>query len=67
MTTTTLTTMVECRRRGRSAPRSAPPWPGAGIIDASEQADVLAGRRRFTVDEYLAMEVAGILYEVRPG
>ena len=35
----------------------------AGIIDAGEQADVLAGRRRFTVDEYLAMEVAGILHE----
>ena len=35
----------------------------AGIIDAAEQADVLAGRHRFTVDEYLAMEVAGILHE----
>ena len=35
----------------------------AGIIDAAEPADVLAGRRRFTVDEYLAMEVAGILHE----
>ena len=35
----------------------------AGIIDAGEQADVLAGRRRFTVDEYLAMAVAGILHE----
>ena len=27
----------------------------AGIINADEPADVLAGRRRFTVDEYLAM------------
>ena len=35
----------------------------AGIIDADEQADVLAGRRRFTVDEYLAMGEAGVLYE----
>ena len=35
----------------------------AGIIDAAEQSDVLAGRHRFTVDEYLAMEVAGILHE----
>ena len=35
----------------------------AGIIAAGETADVLAGRRRFTVDEYLAMEVAGILHE----
>ena len=35
----------------------------AGIIAAGEPADVLAGRHRFTVDEYLAMEVAGILHE----
>ncbi len=35
----------------------------AGIINADEQAEVLAGRRRFTVKEYLAMEVAGILHE----
>ena len=34
----------------------------AGIIDAGEQADVLAGSRLFTVDEYLAMGEAGILY-----
>ena len=27
----------------------------AGIIHAGEQDDVLAGRRPFTVDEYLAM------------
>ncbi len=35
----------------------------AGIIDAGEQAEALAGRRLFTVDEYLAMGVAGILHE----
>ena len=35
----------------------------AGIIAAGEPAAVLAGIRRFTVDEYLAMEVAGILHE----
>ena len=35
----------------------------AGIIDAGEQDDVLAGRRRFTVDEYLSMGEAGILYK----
>ena len=35
----------------------------AGIIAAGEPAAVLAGRHRFTVDEYLAMEVAGILHE----
>ena len=33
----------------------------AGIIQASEASDVLAGRHRFTVDEYLAMAAAGIL------
>ena len=35
----------------------------AGIIVPGEEDYVLAGRRRFTVDEYLAMEVAGILHE----
>ena len=33
----------------------------AGIIAEGEQAAVLAGKRRFTVDEYLAMIEAGIL------
>ena len=35
----------------------------ANIIAAGEQAGVLAGTHRFTVEEYLAMEVAGILHE----
>lgn len=35
----------------------------AGIIAEGEQADVLAGARRFTVDEYLDMERVGILHE----
>ncbi len=35
----------------------------AGIIAGSEQAAVLAGKRRFTVGECLAMEAAGILHE----
>ena len=35
----------------------------AGIIAESEQAVVLAGKRRFTADEYLAMEKAGVLHE----
>ena len=35
----------------------------AGIIVSGEEDYVLAGRRRFTVDEYFAMEVAGILHE----
>ena len=37
----------------------------AGIIAADERADVLAGGRRFTVDEYMAMGEAGILGELR--
>ena len=35
----------------------------AGIIAADERSDVLAGRRRFTVDEYMALGEAGILHE----
>ncbi len=35
----------------------------AGIIAADERADVLAGVRRFTVDEYMAMGEADILKE----
>ena len=35
----------------------------AGIIAADERDDVLAGVRRFTVDEYMAMGEAGILGE----
>ena len=62
MTTTTLTTIGMPPARPFSA-QECVALAQAGIIDASEQADVLAGRRRFTVDEYLAMEVAGILHE----
>ena len=57
-----------------SAKTQMPPkWPfspddceamvAASIIADGEQADVLSGARRFNVDEYLAMEVAGILHE----
>ena len=57
-----------------SAKTQMPPkWPfspedceamvAANIIAEGEQADVLTGVRRFNVDEYLAMEVAGILHE----
>ena len=62
MTTTTLT-MVGMPPARPFGPEECAALARAGIIDASEQADVLAGRRRFTVDEYLAMEVAGILYK----
>ncbi len=62
MTTTTLTMVgMPPPRPFRSEECAA--LARAGIIDAGEQADVLAGRRRFTVDEYLAMERAGILHE----
>ena len=35
----------------------------AGIIAEGEQSAVLSGKRLFSVDEYLEMEVAGILHE----
>ena len=62
MTTTTLT-MIGMPPARPFSPQECAALARAGIIDAGEQADVLAGRRRFTVDEYLAMEVAGILHE----
>ena len=62
MTTTTLT-MVGMPPARPFSPQECAALAQAGIIHASEQAAVLAGRRRFTVDEYLAMEVAGILHE----
>ena len=62
MTTTTLTTTGMPPARPFS-PDECAALARAGIIDAGEQANVLAGRRRFTVDEYLAMERASILHE----
>ena len=62
MTTTTLTMVGMPPVRPFSSEECAA-LARAGIIDAGEQADVLAGHRRFTVDEYLAMERAGILHE----
>lgn len=62
MTTTTLT-MVGMPPARPFSPEECAAMVRSGIIDAGEQADVLAGRRRFTVDEYLAMEAAGILYK----
>ena len=58
--TTTTTTMPPARL---FSPEECAAMAQAGIIDAAEQAAVLAGVRRFTVDEYLAMEVASILHE----
>ena len=65
MTTSTLT-MVGMPPARPFSPEECAALAQAGIIGASEQADVLAGRRRFTVDEYLAMGEAGILHEDDP-
>ncbi len=62
MTTTTLT-MVGMPPARPFSPEECAAMARAGIIDVGEQADVLAGRHRFTVDEYLAMEASGILYK----
>ena len=62
MTTTTLT-MTGMPPARPFTPQECAALVQAGIIPAGEWADVLAGCRRFTVDEYLAMEVAGILHE----
>ena len=62
MTTTTLT-MVGMPPARPFSPEECAALVRAGIIDAGGQDDVLAGRRRFSVDEYLAMEAAGILYK----
>ena len=60
MTTTTMTTAMPPARPFSVEECAA--LAQAGIIEADEQANVLAGRRLFTVDEYLAMGEAGILY-----
>lgn len=62
MTTTTLTMVGMPPARTFSSEECAA-LVRAGIIGPGEPADVLAGRRRFTVDEYLAMGEAGILHE----
>ena len=65
MTTTTLT-MTGMPPARPFSPQECAALAQAGIIEANEQADVLAGLRPFTVDEYLAMEVAGVLHEDDP-
>ena len=60
---TTTLTMVGMPPARPFSPEECAALVRAGIIDAREQADVLAARRRFTVDEYLAMERASILHE----
>ena len=62
MTTTTLT-MVGMPPARPFSPEECATLVDAGIIGPEEQADVLAGRHRFTVDDYVAMEAAGVLYK----
>ena len=62
MTTTTLT-MVGMPPARSFSPEECAALVRSGIIGPEELADVQAGRRPFTVDEYLAMEAAGILYK----
>ena len=45
------------------SPQDCEAMVSAGIIAEGEQAAVLSGTRRFNVDEYLAMEPAGVLHE----
>lgn len=61
MTTTLTTTAMPPARP--FTPQECTALAKAGIINAGEQDDVLAGRRLFTVNEYLAMDEAGILYK----
>ena len=62
MTTTTLTMVGMPPARPFSSEECAA-LVRAGIIGPEELADVLTGCRRFTVDQYLAMGEAGILYK----
>ena len=45
------------------SPEDCEAMVAANIIAEGEQAAVLSGTRRFNVDEYLALEVAGIMHE----
>ncbi len=63
MTTTTTLTMLGMPPARPFSPQECAALAQAGIIGPEEPADVLAGRRLFTVDEYLEMEVTGILHE----
>ena len=61
MTTTKTTTELPPMRP--FTPQECRALTAAGIIAPGEQAAVLTGARLFNVDEYLAMERAGILHE----
>ncbi len=62
MTTTTLT-MTGMPPARRFTPEECAVMVRAGIIAPGEEDYALAGRRRFTVDEYMAMGAAGILHK----
>ena len=62
MTTTSVTTVPIYLTR-TFTPAECDVMVQAGIVAAEERDDVLAGVRRFTVDEYMAMGEAGILGE----
>ena len=61
MTTTQTTTELPPTRP--FTPQECQALAAAGIIAPGEQTAVLTGARLFNVDEYLAMEEAGILHE----
>ena len=58
-----MTTMTGLPPMRPFTPQECEALVAAGIIAEGEQADVLAGARLFTVDEYLDMEKASILHE----
>ena len=62
MTTTTVTDAPIYLTRSFT-PQECDAMVAAGIITADQRGDVLAGVRRFTVDEYMAMGEVGILGE----
>ena len=63
MTTTTTATITDLPPIRQFTPAECQALAAAGIIADGEQAAVLNNARLFNVDEYLAMETAGILHE----
>ena len=63
MTTAATATITDLPPMRQFTPAECQALAAAGIIADGEQAAVLANARPFNVDEYLAMETAGILHE----
>ena len=61
--TTATATITDLPPLRQFTPAECQALTAAGIIDHDEQAAVLNNARLFNVDEYLAMETAGILHE----